>query len=62
LAPKNRVGLAFGSYGWSGQSVGLIEDVLKSCGFEMMKNIRLKYIPDEETLQSITEEIKGELV
>ena len=61
LAPKKRIGLAFGSYGWSGQSVGLIEDVLKSCGFEMMKNIRPQYIPDEETLQTITEEVKAEL-
>ncbi|PID57863.1 MBL fold metallo-hydrolase [candidate division KSB3 bacterium] len=61
LAPKNRIGLAFGSYGWSGQSVGLVEDVLKDCGFNMMKNIRLQYIPDEATLQSITEAFKGEL-
>jgi len=61
LAPKNRVGLAFGSYGWSGQSVGLIEDVLKSCDFKMLKSIRPQYIPDEDTLQSITEELKGEL-
>ncbi len=61
LAPKNRIGMAFGSYGWSGQSVGQIEDVLHACGFEVLTNVRLQYIPDEDTLQSITEQVKGEL-
>lgn len=61
LAPKDRVGLAFGSYGWSEQSVSQIEDVLKSCGFDMLTSIRHQYIPDDETLQSITEQVKGEL-
>ncbi len=61
LSPKGRIGLAFGSYGWSGQSVGQIEDVLKSCGFEMLTQLRPKYIPDENLLQSFTEQVKGEL-
>ena len=53
LAPKNRVGLAFGSYGWGGQSVGQIEDVFKELGFNTLNQIRLKYIPDENTLDEI---------
>lgn len=61
LAPKNRIGLAFGSYGWSGQSVDQVADVLKSCGFEMLPSIKTQYIPDESTLQSITEQVKGEV-
>ncbi len=61
LAPKDRIGLAFGSYGWSGQSVGQIEEVLKACGFPTLSSIRLQYIPDQAKLQSITEQIKGEL-
>lgn len=61
LAPKKRIALAFGSYGWGGQSVGLIEDVLKACQCEMLPGIKLKYIPDEEALQSITENVKGAL-
>jgi len=40
LKPKNRVGLAFGSYGWSGESVGQINDVLASCGFEMLEPVK----------------------
>jgi len=59
LAPKKRIGLAFGSYGWSGQSVGLVEDVLQACQFEMLDNIRLQYIPNDDTLQSIIEQVKG---
>jgi flavorubredoxin len=61
LAPKDRIGLAFGSYGWSGQSVRMVEDVLQSCGFEMLDSIKVQYIPDESTLQSITEQVKGAL-
>ncbi len=61
LAPKGRIGLAFGSYGWSGQSVGQVEEILKSCGFEMLTNIRPRYIPDDEALLSITEQVKKEL-
>lgn len=54
LAPKNRKGLAFGSYGWGGQSVGQIEDILKTCGFEMLDKIKIQYIPDEELLDEIS--------
>ena len=40
LKPKNRIGCAFGSYGWSGESVGQINDILTSCGFEMLEPIK----------------------
>lgn len=52
LAPKGRNGLAFGSFGWGGQSVGIIEKTLQECGFEMLDNIRLQYVPDKEDLES----------
>jgi flavorubredoxin len=61
LAPKNRVGLAFGSYGWGGQSVGLIEDVLKDCGFALMERIRMQYVPDADQLSEVTHKVKGEI-
>jgi len=51
LAPKNRYGLAFGSYGWGGQSVGIVEKTLQECGFEMLDQIRLQYIPDDTLLK-----------
>ena len=59
LAPKNRIGLAFGSYGWGGQSVDIVENILKDCGFEILPQIRLQYIPDQTQLgevQSVLEE------
>ena len=59
LAPKNRTGLAFGSYGWGGQSIGQVEDILKSCGFEMLDQIRIQYIPDEEVLKAITGKVEN---
>ncbi len=50
LAPKNRIGLAFGSYGWGGQSIGIVENILKECDFEMLEQIKLQYVPDDELL------------
>lgn len=40
LKPKNRVGLAFGSYGWSGESIPQIEKILTECGFDMLPSIK----------------------
>ena len=62
LAPKNRVGLAFGSYGWGGQSVEEIEQILRGSGFEMMEKIRIQYIPDKDTLDEIREKLKKEVL
>lgn len=62
LAPKNRLGFAFGSYGWSGQSIGLVEDVLKDCGIElMMDKKRIPYIPTKEQLNGLTEAVMEKL-
>jgi len=62
LAPKNRIGLAFGSYGWSGQSIGQVEQYLKECGFDTLENIRIQYIPDEEQLEKIMDELENKIV
>ncbi len=58
LSPKERKGLAFGSYGWSGESVGVIEEVLRDCGFDLIEQVRLQYIPDDSSLNEIEEKIK----
>jgi len=57
LAPKKRIGLAFGSYGWGGQSVEQIEEILKSCGFDLMEQIRIQYIPDAKQLTEASAKI-----
>ncbi|MCW2276911.1 FprA family A-type flavoprotein [Heliophilum fasciatum] len=59
LAPKNRTALAFGSYGWGGQSIQLVDDMLKSCGFDMLEQVRVNYIPDEAELQAIRERVQA---
>ncbi len=64
LAPKKRIGLAFGSYGWGGQSIDLVNKLMgdeKECGLEMMEPVKAQYVPDEETLQKITKQIEENL-
>jgi flavorubredoxin len=56
LAPKGRKAMAFGSFGWGGQSVGIVEEILASCKFEILKQQKIQYIPDENQLKTITEE------
>ncbi|HNX90926.1 MAG TPA: FprA family A-type flavoprotein [Candidatus Omnitrophota bacterium] len=58
LAPKNRTGLAFGSYGWGGQSIDQINEVMKAGGFTVLDPVKVQYIPTGEILNGITEKIK----
>lgn len=53
LAPKSRVGMAFGSYGWSGQSVGQIEEIFNEMGFDILPQIKLNYIPTDAQLSEL---------
>lgn len=57
LAPAGRTAMAFGSFGWGGQSVGQVEDILKGCGYKMMEPVRAKYIPSQEILDGISLDI-----
>ena len=58
LAPKNKKGLAFASYGWGGQSAKEIDDQLKGMGFEMIADpVKVQYIPAKEKLAEITKQI-----
>lgn len=61
LAPKGRTGLAFGSYGWGGQSVELVHRELEGCGFTMLDRIRIQYIPDDGILSEITGKLESAL-
>ena len=54
LRPKNRIGFVFGSYGWGGQAVGEIENILKDLSWDIpLKNINLNYVPDEKELLDV---------
>ncbi|HOH79299.1 MAG TPA: FprA family A-type flavoprotein [Candidatus Cloacimonadota bacterium] len=64
LSPKDRVGLAFGSYGWGGQSIPILHQLLgdpKECGFDMLDPIKVQYVPDASTLTNITKELEQKI-
>ncbi len=62
LTTKEKVGIAFGSYGWGGQSIGQVENVLKECGFDMpYEPFKFLYIPKKEDLESMMEKITEKL-
>lgn len=63
LSPKNRQAFAFGSHGWGGQSVGLIEKELEECGFTLcMEGIRQQYIPDDKRLKEIEQLVEKKFI
>ncbi|MEG1662121.1 MAG: FprA family A-type flavoprotein, partial [Clostridiales bacterium] len=58
LSPKGRAAFAFGSYGWGGQSVALMEEELVKCGFSIcLPGIRLQYIPTAQQLAEVARSI-----
>jgi flavorubredoxin len=51
LKPRNLVGAAFGSYGWSGEAVAQMEEALRGMGISVLEEgLRVKYVPDGEAL------------
>ncbi len=52
MKPKNRVGFAFGSYGWAGGAVKEIATVLSSFGTEVVAQVGAKFKPDETELKN----------
>ena len=51
---KNKKALAFGCYGWSGESVKRLEEKLKEAGFDVTEeNIRIQWTPEEADLASL---------
>ncbi|MFQ5681410.1 MAG: FprA family A-type flavoprotein [Candidatus Omnitrophota bacterium] len=60
LSPKNRIGFAFGSYGWGGQVVEEIEDILVAAKFELpLKGLKIRYVPSEGELEEMREKLAG---
>jgi flavorubredoxin len=50
---KGKKAAAFGCYGWSGESVKILTDLLKQSGFEIInEGIKALWNPDEDSLQS----------
>ena len=53
---KNKVGAAFGSYGWSGENVKLIEETLGKAKIKILQEgIKFKWQPSKEELEKCVE-------
>jgi flavorubredoxin len=51
LRPQNLIGAAFGSYGWSGESVGQIREILDQMKVTVVGDgLKVRYVPDEAAL------------
>ncbi len=56
LRPRGKIGAAFGSYGWSGESVKILNEVLKNIHAEIIhEGLKAKYAPDKEVLKQCEE-------
>ena len=56
LKPANLIGAAFGSYGWSGESVKHLEAMLKEMKVEIAaESISVKHVPDGDVLEKCHE-------
>ena len=56
LRPTNKVGAAFGSFGWSGESVKLLNKAMEEMKFDVVDaGLRVKYVPMEENLSQCVE-------
>lgn len=65
LKPINKVGAAFGSYGWSGEAVKLLNEELTGMKFKVIDaGVKAQYVPDDKGIQACYElgrKIAGEL-
>ncbi|HOV80669.1 MAG TPA: FprA family A-type flavoprotein [Bacillota bacterium] len=65
LRPRQKIGFAFGSYGWGGQAVKEIEEVMNALGWRRpLTGINIQYLPGAEELARVKETGKklGEII
>jgi len=56
LRPQNKMGAAFGSYGWSGEGVSLINQAMEEMKIEIVdQGIKIKHFPTQKDLQTCEE-------
>lgn len=58
LAPKNKKGFAFGSYGWKQGVTKNIQSVFESLGWETVEPFEEKYTPKSDVVEKIKEHVK----
>lgn len=56
LKPLNKLGAAFGSYGWSGEAAKLVTKELEEMKFDIIDpGVRIQYVPDDKSLDACRE-------
>jgi flavorubredoxin len=56
LRPANKIGAAFGSYGWSGEAVRLINAIMEEMKFTVIDpGIKVQYVPVHDDLKRCAE-------
>jgi len=56
LKPTNKIGAAFGSYGWSGEAVKLMNNSMEEMKFDIIEpGMRVKYVPGHTDLKECVE-------
>jgi len=56
LRPRNKIAVAFGSYGWGGGAVKTIEESLEKAGMEIVAPaLTVKWVPDKNEIQKCFE-------
>jgi flavorubredoxin len=55
LRPQNKIGAAFGSYGWSGEAMKTIHEWLEGMNMEMVEGVRCQWVPKHEQLGQCVE-------
>ena len=56
LRPKDKIGAAFGSFGWSGESVKHLTNYMEEMGFDIIGDgIKIKNVPTHDTLKNCVE-------
>lgn len=52
LRPQNKIAAAFGSYGWSGEAVKILNKEFTEMKFDIIDDgVRVQYVPDDDDLQ-----------
>ncbi len=52
LKPRNLIGAAFGSYGWSGEAAKQMNDILDDMKLNVIEEtLRIQYVPDDDALK-----------
>lgn len=57
LSPGGKKAIAFGSYGWGGQSIDQVHNLLIDSKFSIEESIKVKYIPTEDDIKNMKENL-----